>query len=60
MVILLDNSGSISMTEPSMLTKLVVHNLLDTLGPDDFVSVLLFNEKVEPLVPGLNETLIPV
>ncbi|KAK3928541.1 Voltage-dependent calcium channel subunit alpha-2/delta-4 [Frankliniella fusca] len=59
MVILLDNSGSISMTEPSLLTKLVVRMLLDTLGPDDFVTVLLYNDTVIPLVPGLNLTLIP-
>ncbi|XP_052121652.1 voltage-dependent calcium channel subunit alpha-2/delta-1-like [Frankliniella occidentalis] len=58
-VILLDNSGSIGMTEPSKLTKLVVHMILDTLGPDDFVSVLLFNNTVSSLIPDLDLTLIP-
>ncbi|KAJ1527843.1 hypothetical protein ONE63_007783 [Megalurothrips usitatus] len=58
-VILLDNSGSIGMTEPSLLTKQVVHNILNTLGPDDFVSVLLFNTTVMPLLSGLNVSLIP-
>ena len=59
-VILVDNSGSIRMTEPYALTQLVVRNLLDTLTPDDFVNVLLFQEEVHALVPGLDDKLIPV
>ncbi|KAE8737175.1 hypothetical protein FOCC_FOCC017363, partial [Frankliniella occidentalis] len=58
-IILMDNSASISMTEPSLLTNLIAHMILDTLGPDDFVSVLLFNQTVYPLVPGLDHSLIP-
>lgn len=59
-IILLDNSASIFMTEPKKLTKLVAHTILDTLTPDDFVSVLLYTKDVSPLLPGLNLTLIPV
>lgn len=59
-VILVDNSGSIKMTEPNSLTQLVVRNLLDTLGPDDFVNVLLFQEEVHALVPGMDDKLVPV
>ncbi|XP_034248366.1 voltage-dependent calcium channel subunit alpha-2/delta-3-like [Thrips palmi] len=58
-IILLDNSGSIYMTEPALLTKLVAHTILDTLTPDDFVTVLLYSNNVTSLLPGLDDKLIP-
>lgn len=44
-VILLDNSGSIKGLTLNLIKRSVKH-VLDTLTPNDFVNVILFNQNV--------------
>ena len=59
MVILLDTSGSM-MGQRKDIARHVVNNILDTLGPNDFVNIYKFAENVEAAVPCFNETLVQV
>ena len=59
-IILVDNSGS--MTGKSReIARHVVNSILETLGSNDFVNVLMFNDTVAPVISCLrNDTLIQV
>ena len=48
-VILMDTSGSMT-AQRKEIAKHVVLNIMETLGEDDFVTVLKFSERTEPLV----------
>ena len=48
-VILLDTSGSMTGLRKE-IAKHVVINIMDTLGEDDFVTVLTFSDETKPLV----------
>jgi voltage-dependent calcium channel alpha-2/delta-4 len=42
------------------IAKQVVFTILDTLNDDDFFNIYKFAQDVEPVVPCLNDTLVPV
>ncbi|XP_067138072.1 voltage-dependent calcium channel subunit alpha-2/delta-3-like isoform X3 [Centruroides vittatus] len=56
-VILLDVSGSMTGIRKEIAGN-VVMNILDTLFENDFVTVLKFNDTVEPLVPCFDQSLV--
>ncbi|KAG1690310.1 Voltage-dependent calcium channel subunit alpha-2/delta-3 [Nymphon striatum] len=56
-VILLDLSGSMAGLRKE-IAKHVVHNLLDTLSDNDFVSVMNFSATTDPLVPCFGDELV--
>lgn len=59
MVILMDVSGSMKGTRKDVARQ-VVYNILETLGPNDFVNIYKFAEHVDSVVPCFNETLVQV
>ena len=59
-VILLDNSGSMK-GKNLLVARQVIHNILDTLNPDDFVNIILFGQKtVNATIKCLEDKLVPV
>jgi voltage-dependent calcium channel alpha-2/delta-3 len=57
-IILVDNSGSMTGTSHE-IARHVVNSILETLGSNDFVNVLMFNDTVAPVISCLrNDTLI--
>lgn len=59
-IILVDNSGSMTGTSRE-IARHVVNSILETLGSNDFVNVLMFNDTVAPVISCLrNDTLIQV
>lgn len=56
-VILLDVSGSMTGIRKEIAGNVVI-NILDTLFENDFVTVLKFNDNVEPLVPCFDQSLV--
>lgn len=42
------------------IARHVVENILETLSPNDYVNVLLFNESVDEVVPCFRDTLVQV
>lgn len=58
-IILVDNSGSMT-GQRKDIARHVVENILETLSPNDYVNVLLFNETVEEVVPCFRDTLVQV
>jgi Mg-chelatase subunit ChlD len=59
-IILVDNSGSMTGTSHE-IARDIVYSILETLGSNDFVNVLMFNDSVAPVVSCLqNATLIQV
>jgi len=59
-IILVDNSGSMTGTNHE-IARHVVNSILETLGSNDFVNVLRFNDTVAPVISCLyNDTLIQV
>jgi hypothetical protein len=59
-IILVDNSGSMTGTSHE-ISRHVVNSILETLGSNDFVNVLKFNDTVTPVISCLNnDTLIQV
>lgn len=59
MVVLMDVSGSMKGVSKD-IARHVVFNILETLGPNDFVNIYKFAEHVEAVVPCFNETLVQV
>lgn len=59
MVVLMDVSGSMK-GQRKDIARHVVYNILETLGPNDFVNIYKFAETVEAVVPCFNETLVQV
>lgn len=59
MVVLMDVSGSMKGVRKD-IARHVVFNILETLGPNDFVNIYKFAEHVEAVVPCFNETLVQV
>lgn len=59
MVVLMDVSGSMK-GDRKDIARHVVFNILETLGPNDFVNIYKFAEHVEAVVPCFNETLVQV
>lgn len=59
MVILMDVSGSMKGTRKD-IARHVVYNILETLGPNDFVNIYKFAEHVDSVVPCFNESLVQV
>jgi len=59
-IILVDNSGSMTGTNHDTARQ-VVNSILETLGSNDFVNVLMFNDTVAPVISCLrNDSLIQV
>lgn len=58
-IILMDNSGSMT-GQRKDIARHVVENILETLSPNDWVNVLLFNETVEEVVPCFRDTMVQV
>lgn len=58
-VILVDRSGSMT-GQRRDIAKHVVTNILDTLGNNDFVSVMTFADTVEEIVPCFEDSLVQV
>jgi voltage-dependent calcium channel alpha-2/delta-3 len=59
-IILVDNSGSMTGTSHE-IARHVVNSILETLGSNDFVNVLKFNDRVAPVIDCLqNDSLIQV
>lgn len=58
-VILVDRSGSMT-GQRRDIAKHVVTNILDTLGNNDFVSVMTFADTVEEVVPCFEDSLVQV
>lgn len=56
-VVLIDNSGSMT-GQRRDIAKHVVENILETLGPNDFVNVMAFNETLREVVPCFNNTMV--
>lgn len=56
-VILVDNSGSMT-GQRKDIARHVVETILETLGPNDFVNVLTFNDTIKEVVPCFNNTLV--
>ncbi|XP_061385682.1 voltage-dependent calcium channel subunit alpha-2/delta-3 isoform X1 [Danaus plexippus] len=56
-VILVDRSGSMT-GQRRDIAKHVVTNILDTLGNNDFVSVMTFADTVEEVVPCFEDSLV--
>ncbi|XP_037045895.1 voltage-dependent calcium channel subunit alpha-2/delta-3 isoform X3 [Bradysia coprophila] len=54
-IILVDVSGSMT-GQRKDIARHVVYNILDTLGPNDFVNIFKFSEKVEAVVSCFNST----
>lgn len=48
-IILVDNSGSMTGTSQK-IARFVVNNILETLGSNDFVNVLIFNDTTDQLI----------
>lgn len=59
MVVLMDISGSMK-GQRKDIARHVVYNILETLGPNDFVNIYQFDEEVQAVVPCFNETLVQV
>uniref|UniRef100_A0A336LHN4 CSON011477 protein n=1 Tax=Culicoides sonorensis TaxID=179676 RepID=A0A336LHN4_CULSO len=57
LIILVDNSGSMT-GQRKDIARHIVENILETLSPNDYVNVLLFNETVEEVVPCFRDTLV--
>lgn len=58
MIILLDASGSMT-GQRREIAKNVVLNILDTLGDDDYFTVIRFTDVLEPIVDCFGENLVP-
>ncbi|XP_055630869.1 voltage-dependent calcium channel subunit alpha-2/delta-3 isoform X5 [Toxorhynchites rutilus septentrionalis] len=56
-IILVDSSGSMT-GQRKDIAKHVVSNILDTLGPNDYVNIFTFAEEVTEVVPCFRETLV--
>lgn len=56
-IVLVDNSGSMT-GQRRDIAKHVVDNILETLGPNDYVNVLTFNETVNDVVSCFNNTMV--
>ncbi|XP_052873688.1 voltage-dependent calcium channel subunit alpha-2/delta-3 [Anopheles cruzii] len=57
MLILVDSSGSMT-GQRKDIAKHVVSNILDTLGPNDYVNIFTFSEEVSEVVPCFRDTLV--
>ncbi|XP_050094593.1 voltage-dependent calcium channel subunit alpha-2/delta-3 isoform X2 [Anopheles aquasalis] len=57
MLILVDSSGSMT-GQRKDIAKHVVSNILDTLGPNDYVNIFTFAEEVSEVVPCFRDTLV--
>ncbi|XP_050073471.1 voltage-dependent calcium channel subunit alpha-2/delta-3 isoform X2 [Anopheles maculipalpis] len=57
MLILVDSSGSMT-GQRKDIAKHVVSNILDTLGPNDYVNIFTFSEEVAEVVPCFRDTLV--
>lgn len=56
-VILMDRSGSMT-GQRKDIARHVVHNILDTLGTNDFVNMFTFALNVTAMVPCFNQTMV--
>lgn len=56
-VILVDRSGSMTGMRRE-IARHVVHNLLDTLGNNDYVNIFTFSNTTEPLVECFEDRLV--
>ncbi|CAH0548637.1 unnamed protein product [Brassicogethes aeneus] len=56
-VILVDRSGSMTGMRRE-IARHVVHNILDTLGNNDYVNIYTFSNTTEPLVPCFEDQLV--
>lgn len=56
-VILMDTSGSMT-GQRKDIARHVVHNILDTLGTNDYVNMFTFALEVQEVVPCFNNTLV--
>lgn len=56
-IILVDNSGSMKGVRKEIAGH-VVNNILDTLGPNDYVNIFTFSNVVNATVPCFNDSLV--
>ncbi|PSN32817.1 Voltage-dependent calcium channel subunit alpha-2/delta-4, partial [Blattella germanica] len=56
-IILVDNSGSMA-GKRHEIARHLVNNILETLGSNDFVTVLKFNNRIKSVVECFNDTLV--
>ncbi|XP_062542723.1 voltage-dependent calcium channel subunit alpha-2/delta-3 isoform X3 [Armigeres subalbatus] len=56
-IILVDSSGSMT-GQRKDIAKHVVSNILDTLGPNDYVNIFTFSEEVTEVVDCFRDTLV--
>lgn len=59
MIILLDRSGSMT-GRRRIISRQIVHDILDTLADNDYVNVFTFANSTEPLITCFNDTLVQV
>ncbi|KAK9744952.1 Cache domain [Popillia japonica] len=57
MIILLDRSGSMT-GRRRIISRQIVHDILDTLADNDYVNVFTFANSTEPLITCFNDTLV--
>ncbi|GJQ65543.1 hypothetical protein Trydic_g7644 [Trypoxylus dichotomus] len=57
MIILLDRSGSMT-GKRRIISRHIVHDILDTLADNDYVNLLTFANTTKPLITCFNDTLI--
>lgn len=57
MVILVDRSGSMTGMRRE-IARHVVHNILDTLGNNDYVNIFTFSNTTDPLVECFDDILV--
>ncbi|KAI4463039.1 voltage-dependent calcium channel subunit alpha-2/delta-related [Holotrichia oblita] len=57
MIILLDRSGSMT-GKRRIISRHIVHDILDTLADNDYVNVFTFANTTEPLITCFNDTLV--
>lgn len=58
-VILVDNSGSM-MGQKREIARHTINTILETLGPNDFVNIIQFSDKVDFVVECFRENLVQV
>ena len=58
-VILVDNSGSM-MGQKKKIARHTVNTILETLGPNDFVNIFMFENLTEPVTDCFKTSLVQV
>lgn len=52
LVLVIDHSGSMAAADKMSRVKTSLHTMIDKLRPDDFVSIVIFDDTAEVLVPA--------